>query len=567
MIRSVVATSFILASLILPNPSRALSLDKAGAGTQATPVSPGDGQGQATIADTCPTFSWGAAPGAQRYELEIYDGQWQDSTAYADQAQSGHLLRQIDIATPALSWTPAEADCLDAGARYLWFVRPHTATGPGAWSVGNAFTIDYEVDALTQTLRREVASQLRQPQLWRAVIQEALATPSTWRLRARDPALLAMASPTPGAAAPSAAPAAPSTLELVEPAEVNLVSSFYPSALRVSSAKGLVFDHPSTDQGIPTTGGIPAEGLGTRFMWYPGKGAVRAGTVNATQWDDGNIGYYSTAFGFSTTARGSGAIALGYYATASGDYATALGQVAQASAGSATAIGPGTIASGNSATAFGASTTASGNNATALGRGTLAPSGYETALGTYNTDYIPATTVGWNDNDRLFVLGYGQSDTQRADALVILKNGNVGLGTSIPSAQLQLSKDSATKPGTNTWTIASDARLKDILGPYEGGLDEISALRPVRFHYSPANARGHDPAPEYVGFIAQEVQPFFPEAVSVGADGYLDFNMHAVTVAMVNALQTLREQNLALHQRLLTQEERLQALEERLLAQ
>jgi len=197
MIRSVVATSFILASLILPNPSRALSLDKAGAGTQATPVSPGDGQGQATIADTCPTFSWGAAPGAQRYELEIYDGQWQDSTAYADQAQSGHLLRQIDIATPALSWTPAEADCLDAGARYLWFVRPHTATGPGAWSVGNAFTIDYEVDALTQTLRREVASQLRQPQLWRAVIQEALATPSTWRLRARDPALLAMASPTP----------------------------------------------------------------------------------------------------------------------------------------------------------------------------------------------------------------------------------------------------------------------------------------------------------------------------------------------------------------------------------
>ena len=41
--------------------------------------------------------------------------------------------------------------------------------------------------------------------------------------------------------------------------------------------------------------------------------------------------------------------------------------------------------------------------------------------------------------------------------------------------------------------------------------------------------------------------------MSEGADGYLDFNMHAVNVAMVNAIQTLREQNLALEAQLQAQ--------------
>ena len=126
---------------------------------------------------------------------------------------------------------------------------------------------------------------------------------------------------------------------------------------------------------------------------------------------------------------------------------------------------------------------------------------------------------------------------------MVLKNGNLGLGVDQPTYRLQLATNSAAKPGSTTWTIASDARLKDLVGDYRSGLVEISALRPVRFHYKQDNARSHDPAPEYVGFIAQQAQAVFPEAVSEGADGYLDFNMHAVNVAMVNAIQTLREQN------------------------
>jgi uncharacterized coiled-coil protein SlyX len=180
-----------------------------------------------------------------------------------------------------------------------------------------------------------------------------------------------------------------------------------------------------------------------------------------------------------------------------------------------------------------------------MGNSTTATSAYETAIGRYNTDYDPGSTTDWVSTDRLFVIGNGSGtgSNVKSDALVLLKNGNVGIGTSTPTYRLQLSTNSAAKPGSTTWTIASDARLKDITGPYDSGLDEIAALQPVRFHYAADNARGHDPEPEYVGFIAQQAQAVFPEAVSEGADGYLDFNMHAVNVAMVNAIQTLNEQN------------------------
>ena len=38
----------------------------------------------------------------------------------------------------------------------------------------------------------------------------------------------------------------------------------------------------------------------------------------------------------------------------------------------------------------------------------------------------------------------------------------------------------------------------------------------------------------------------FPEAVTEGPDGYLDFNMHPVNVAVVNAIKELNAENEAL---------------------
>ena len=105
---------------------------------------------------------------------------------------------------------------------------------------------------------------------------------------------------------------------------------------------------------------VPATGGGDRFMWYPGKSALRAGGVAGTEWDDQNIGVRSVAIGFRTTASGANSIALGALTTASNEEAVALGVQTTASGISATALGSLTTASGNDATAMGAHTTASG---------------------------------------------------------------------------------------------------------------------------------------------------------------------------------------------------------------
>jgi len=130
---------------------------------------------------------------------------------------------------------------------------------------------------------------------------------------------------------------------------------------------------------------VPATGGGDRFMWYPGKSALRAGGVAGTEWDDQNIGVRSVAIGFRTTASGANSIALGALTTASNEEAVALGVQTTASGISATALGSLTTASGNDATAMGAHTTASGIAATAMGDGTTASGDFSTAMGFFAT--------------------------------------------------------------------------------------------------------------------------------------------------------------------------------------
>jgi hypothetical protein len=91
-------------------------------------------------------------------------------------------------------------------------------------------------------------------------------------------------------------------------------------------------DQTSSDglvaRGTIFPGTIPATGAGKRLMWYPVKAAFRAGYVDGTQWDDGNVGIYSTAMGYNTTASGFYSTAMGYSTIASGDYSTAMGSYA-----------------------------------------------------------------------------------------------------------------------------------------------------------------------------------------------------------------------------------------------
>jgi hypothetical protein len=74
------------------------------------------------------------------------------------------------------------------------------------------------------------------------------------------------------------------------------------------------------------TNGAPVSGAGTRMFWYPGKAALRAGGINGTQWDDANIGLYSTAFGQDVRALGDNALAVGQRAVAANTGTIAMGE-------------------------------------------------------------------------------------------------------------------------------------------------------------------------------------------------------------------------------------------------
>ncbi|HOU02859.1 MAG TPA: tail fiber domain-containing protein [Bacteroidales bacterium] len=101
----------------------------------------------------------------------------------------------------------------------------------------------------------------------------------------------------------------------------------------------------------------------------------------------------------------------------------------------------------------------------------------------------------------------------------------------------------ASKPGGGTWAAFSDIRLKDIHGDYKRGLGDIIRLEPVRFNYKNGNPLDLPSKPEYVGFVAQDVQKVFPEAITETSQGFLEFDMHLVNVAVVNAVKELKAEN------------------------
>ncbi|MCB9771052.1 MAG: tail fiber domain-containing protein [Candidatus Omnitrophica bacterium] len=128
----------------------------------------------------------------------------------------------------------------------------------------------------------------------------------------------------------------------------------------------------------------------SRLIWYPRKSAFRAGHVDGIQWNNANIGDYSTAMGKNSTASGSYSnVAGGDSNIASGQYANVIG-------------GQSNTASGNySAVTGGLSNTASGHHATIPGGHlNIASADFATVLGGHNNQAtaIYSTISGGENN-------------------------------------------------------------------------------------------------------------------------------------------------------------------------
>jgi trimeric autotransporter adhesin len=173
------------------------------------------------------------------------------------------------------------------------------------------------------------------------------------------------------------------------------------------------------------SGNPPASGPGKRLMWYADKAAFRVGTVTSTYWDKDSIGNYSIALGYDTKALGQASISIGAFSSARGAQSLALGNYCNSEGDLSTSLG------------YGAS--AQGSVSMAVGYGVIARSYESTALGTYN-DFIPgSSTNNFVSTDPLLIVGNGFADNIRSNAMMILKNGNVGLGTNTPFQKLDIS--------------------------------------------------------------------------------------------------------------------------------
>ena len=121
------------------------------------------------------------------------------------------------------------------------------------------------------------------------------------------------------------------------------------------------------------------------------------------------------------------------------------------------------------------------------------------------------------------------------------ENTRLGIGVYGPNFQLELNQDSAAKPNTTTWTVSSDKRIKediqtaDITRCYE----TMKALPLRRFGWKP------DMMPKVedrhcLGFIAQEVKPYFPNSVivsnSYGIEDFHSLNTDQIYKMMYGAL-------------------------------
>ena len=116
------------------------------------------------------------------------------------------------------------------------------------------------------------------------------------------------------------------------------------------------------------------------------------------------------------------------------------------------------------------------------------------------------------------------------------------------TSQLSLSLNSATKPTSNTWTIASDSRVKTNINPYTKGLETILAINPITYDYN--GKAGFDTAGTgNIGIIAQDVLNVIPESINTfyaklneedeEKTELYNFDSHALTFILINAIKQL----------------------------
>ena len=154
------------------------------------------------------------------------------------------------------------------------------------------------------------------------------------------------------------------------------------------------------------------------LFWYPEKSAFRAGFDSYGAWSLNNLGLYSTAFGYNTTASGNYSAAFGHEAGALGDYSAAFGNMNTASGMYSAVFGVASSTTGSFSIASGMFSSASGLSSSAFGSMITAPNPYQTTLGVLNLNVAGSIFEIGNGDDSYYT---------QSNALTVLRNGQTTL--------------------------------------------------------------------------------------------------------------------------------------------
>jgi hypothetical protein len=176
---------------------------------------------------------------------------------------------------------------------------------------------------------------------------------------------------------------------IAQTGKVGINTSVPVTGLHIQDS-GVLFNHgfyflenfPSIDNAPP-----PVSGAGARLMWFAYRKAFRVGQVDGTQWDRNSTGNLSFATGLNNTAHGRISSVFGRNNTANGDICFVAGQ-------------------------FNDPVVSAGANT-----GSASP--------------LLSTAP-------LFIIGNGDAVNNLSNAMLVRKDGNVGIGTNSPTDRFHI---------------------------------------------------------------------------------------------------------------------------------
>jgi trimeric autotransporter adhesin len=329
---------------------------------------------------------------------------------------------------------------------------------------------------------------------------------------------------------------------------------------RVDSAGGLVA------MGTLGIGIIPASGCGYRMMWYPYRGAFRAGTTDdggaCTYWDDANIGFYSWAGGNLTRATAFASFAFGDQVTVSGVDAAAFGASNTVSGTVGFSAGGSNECSAFACTAIGWTNRAAGQGSVALGERVHASANWAVALGR-RAHAKHTGAFAWGDastTDSIRSTANNQFSSRAAGGYRFFTNATLTAGVTMSA-------------GGSTWNAVSDRNRKENFAELDGE-DILRRLRLVPVSAWNYIAEGTEV--RHIGPMAQDWHAAFAlndDPLTINQGDFDGVNLAAVKAlddrtrelpALEREVAALRQENVALRADAAEKDRRIERLEARL---